>query len=60
VRETPKGQIQPIYFDPYGCPPPQNIKTIIENYGTAENALEDFFGTISLLHYKKIKALDIL
>lgn len=30
VRETPKGQLQPIYFDPYGCPPPQNIKTIIE------------------------------
>ena len=30
VRETPRGQIQPIYFDPYGCPPPQNVKTIIE------------------------------
>lgn len=30
VRETPKGQLQPIYFDPYGCPPPQNIKSIIE------------------------------
>lgn len=30
IRETPKGQKQPIYFDPYGCPPPENIKKIIE------------------------------
>ena len=30
IRETPKGQKQPIYFDPYGCPPPENAKKIIE------------------------------
>ena len=30
IRETPKGQLQPIYFDPYGCPPPENVKNIIE------------------------------
>lgn len=30
IRQTPKGQLQPIYFDPYGCPPPQNVKTIID------------------------------
>lgn len=31
IRQTPKGQYQPIYFDPYGCPPPENVKKIIEN-----------------------------
>lgn len=30
VRETPNGKLQPIYFDPYGCPPPENVKKIIE------------------------------
>ena len=30
IRETPKGQKQPIYFDPYGCPPPENVKKIFE------------------------------
>ena len=30
IRETPKGQLQPIYFDPYGCPPPEIVKNIIE------------------------------
>lgn len=30
IRKTPKGQLQPIYFDPYGCPPPQIVKTIID------------------------------
>ena len=30
VRETPNKTIQPIYFDPYGCPPPENVKNIIE------------------------------
>lgn len=30
IRETPNGKIQPIYFDPYGCPPPENVKKIIE------------------------------
>jgi len=30
IRETPKKQIQPIYFDPYGCPPPEIVKNIIE------------------------------
>lgn len=30
VRETPKGQKQPIYFDPYGCSPSENIKDIIQ------------------------------
>jgi hypothetical protein len=30
IRETPKGQKQPIYFDAYGCPPPENVKNIIE------------------------------
>lgn len=31
IRQTPKGQFQPIYFDPYGMPPPENVKKIIEN-----------------------------
>ena len=31
IRQTPKNQLQPIYFDPYGCPPPENVKNIIEN-----------------------------
>ena len=30
IRQTPKGQKQPIYFDPYGCPPPENVKKIFE------------------------------
>ena len=30
IRETPNGTIQPLYFDPYGCPPPENVKNIIE------------------------------
>ena len=30
IRETPNKKIQPIYFDPYGCPPPENVKNIIE------------------------------
>jgi hypothetical protein len=30
IRETPKGQTQPIYFDPYGCPPPEVIKQRVE------------------------------
>ena len=30
IRETPKGQKQPIYFDAYGCPPPENVKNIME------------------------------
>ena len=30
IRETPNGKLQPIYFDPYGCPPPEIVKTIIE------------------------------
>lgn len=30
IKETPKGQLEPIYFDPYGCPPPLNVKKIIE------------------------------
>ena len=30
IRQTPNGTIQPIYFDPYGCPPPENVKIIIE------------------------------
>jgi hypothetical protein len=31
IRQTPKGQKQPIYFDSYGCPPPENVKKIIES-----------------------------
>lgn len=31
IRETPKKQLQPIYFDPYGAPPPENVKKIIES-----------------------------
>lgn len=31
IRETPNGKLQPIYFDPYGCPPPEVIKKIIED-----------------------------
>lgn len=30
IRQTPKNQLHPIYFDPYGCPPPENVKNIIE------------------------------
>jgi hypothetical protein len=30
VRETPNKTIQPIYFDPYGCSPPENVKKIVE------------------------------
>lgn len=30
IRETPKGQVQPIYFDPYGAPPPEIVKNRIE------------------------------
>ena len=30
IRETPNKQLQPIYFDPYGCPPPEIVKKIIE------------------------------
>lgn len=30
IRQTPKNQLQAIYFDPYGCPPPENVKNIIE------------------------------
>lgn len=30
IRETPKKQLQPLYFDPYGCAPPQIVKSIIE------------------------------
>jgi len=30
IRETPKKQLQPIYFDPYGCAPPEIVKKIIE------------------------------
>lgn len=37
----------------------EGIKTSIEKYGTGENALDDLFGTISLLQYKKIKASSI-
>jgi len=29
IRETPNGKLQPIYFDPYGCPPPENVKNNI-------------------------------
>jgi len=33
VRETPKKQLQPIYFDPYGAPPPEIVKKNFEkNY----------------------------
>jgi hypothetical protein len=30
IRQTPKGQLQPIYFDPYGAPPPENVKNLVE------------------------------
>jgi hypothetical protein len=30
IRKTPKEQLQPIYFDPYGCPPPEIVKQIVE------------------------------
>ena len=30
VRETPKGQKQPIYFDPYGVCPPEIVKKTLE------------------------------
>jgi hypothetical protein len=30
IKETPKGQLEPIYFDPYGCPPPEVLKKNIE------------------------------
>jgi hypothetical protein len=30
IRETPNGTKQPIYFDPYGAPPTENVKKIME------------------------------
>lgn len=30
IRETPNGKLQPIYFDPYGVSPPENVKNIIK------------------------------
>lgn len=29
VNETPKGNIEPFYFDPYGAPPPESIKKAV-------------------------------
>ena len=29
VQETPNGKIQPIYFDPYGQPPPEAVKKAV-------------------------------
>lgn len=29
IREYPKGKLEPIFFDPYGCPPSECIKRII-------------------------------
>ena len=29
VNETPNGKIEPIYFDPYGQPPPENVKKAV-------------------------------
>jgi len=29
VNETPKGQVEPIYFDPYGQPPPESVKKAV-------------------------------
>jgi hypothetical protein len=31
VNETPKGQIEPIYFDPYGQPPSEAIKKAVQD-----------------------------
>ena len=31
VNETPKGDIQPIYFDPYGQPPPEIVKKKVKD-----------------------------
>jgi hypothetical protein len=30
VNKTPNGTIQPIYFDSYGMPPPQDIKDLVK------------------------------
>lgn len=30
VNKTPNGKIQPIYFDSYGMPPPQDIKDLVK------------------------------
>ena len=32
IGETPNGRIQPIYFDPYGCEPPEIVKKIFEKH----------------------------
>jgi hypothetical protein len=31
VRETPNGTTQPIYFDPYGQPPPEIVKRVMKD-----------------------------
>ena len=31
VNRTPNGKIQPIYFDPYGQPPPESVKKAVTN-----------------------------
>jgi hypothetical protein len=30
IMKYPKGQIEKIYFDPYGAPPPENVKKAVE------------------------------
>ena len=30
IKKTPNDKVFPIYFDPYGCPPPEIVKKIIE------------------------------
>ncbi|WP_166386828.1 hypothetical protein [Polaribacter sp. 11A2H] len=37
----------------------ESIKTSINQSGTGESALSDLFGTIALLHYKKMKVASI-
>jgi hypothetical protein len=31
VNKTPKGQVEPIYFDPYGQPPPESVKKAVKD-----------------------------
>lgn len=31
VRQYPNGKVEPIYFDPFGFPPPEIIKKVIKN-----------------------------
>jgi hypothetical protein len=37
VNKTPNGQIQPIYFDPYGISPPEDVKKAVKQLTGKDN-----------------------